>query len=93
MLKLYRSQPSEDSAKADLDEMDANLARLLPPVLLGRFHCDVLRHWAYLRCCVASAQEGEYIASIETMYIGVASLAAVVGRRFGREPWTDTTAS
>jgi hypothetical protein len=92
MLKLYRSQPSEDGAKADLDEMDAHLARLLPPVLLGRFHFDVLRHWAYLRCCVASAQEGEYVSSIETMHDGVSNLATVVGQRFGPEPWTASTA-
>jgi hypothetical protein len=87
MLKPYRSWPSEDSTKADLAEMDADLTRLLPLVLLGRFHPEVLRYWAYLRCCVASAQEGEYVASIETMHSGVASLAAVVSRRFGPEPW------
>lgn len=92
MRKLYLSQPSEDGAQADLDEMDAHLAHLLPPVLLGRFHPDVLRRWAYLRCCVASAQEGEYAASIETMHDGVANLAAVVGQRFGPGPWTGATA-
>ena len=90
MPKLYLSKPYGDGARADLDEMDANLARLLPPVLLGRFHPDVLRRWAYLRCCVASAQEGECVSSIETMYDGVADLATVVGHRFGPGPWTAT---
>ena len=83
MPKPYLSQPSEDGAKADLAEMDANLARLLPPVLLGRFHTDVLRRWAYLRCCVASAQEGDCIASLEAMHFAVENLVSIVERRFG----------
>ena len=87
MLKPHLSWPSEDGNKADLDEMDANLTRLLPPVLLGRFHPEVLRAWVYLRCCVASAQEGDYVANLESMYADVANLAAVVGRRFGPGPW------
>lgn len=87
MLKRYLSRPSEDGAKADLDEMDAHLARLLPPVLLGRFHPDVLRRWAYLRCCVASAQEGEYVARLEFMYVAVENLACVVEHRFGTGHW------
>jgi hypothetical protein len=87
MLKPYRSWPSQDSTKADLAEMDADLTRMRPLVLLGRFHPEVLRRWAYLRCCVASALEGEHMARIETMHDGVADLAAVVSRRFGPEPW------
>lgn len=83
MCKPYPSQPLNDTAKADLDEMDANLGHLLPPVLLGRFHPEVLRRWAYLRCCVASAQEGDCIASLEAMHLAVENLASIVERRFG----------
>ena len=83
MLKLFLPQPSDDAAKADLDDMDACLARLLTPLLLGGFPLEVLHLWAYQRCCVASAQEGEYMASLETMHAGVANLAAVAVRRFG----------
>jgi hypothetical protein len=87
MLKLDRSQPSEDAAKADLDDMDARLARLLMPLLIGRFHPEVLRLWAYLRCCIASALEGDYMASLETTHVAVEGLAAVVERRFGHAGW------
>jgi hypothetical protein len=83
MLKLDLPQPFDDDSKADLDEMDAHLSLLLQPLLLGRFHSEVLRRWAYLRCCVASAQEGEYVAGLETMYVSVEQLAAVVAWRFG----------
>lgn len=83
MLKLYRSEPSDDGTSADLDDMDASLAHLLPSLLLGRFHPEVLRRWAYLRCCVASAQEGEYMASLETMHLAVENLTSVVEERLG----------
>jgi hypothetical protein len=83
MLKLYRPESPDDGSKADLDDMDAALAHLLQPLLLGRFHADVWRLWAYLRCCVASAQEGDRAASIEAMDRAVAALSAIVERRFG----------
>lgn len=78
MLKLFLPEPADDGAKADLDEMDACLAGLLPPLLLGRFPLEVLHRWAYMRCCVASAQEGEYMASLETMHLAVMNLASIV---------------
>jgi hypothetical protein len=78
MLKLFLPDPSGDGAKADLNDMDAQLARLLPRLLLGRFPSPVLHGWAYLRCCVASAQEGEYMASLETMHFVLENLTSIV---------------
>jgi hypothetical protein len=67
--------------------MDAALAHLLQPLLLGRFHADVWRLWAYARCCVASAQEGDPIAGLEAMHAAVTTLHIAVERRFGQDGW------